>query len=118
MGVERQDNLIQCTGQNLVQLVNGQVDPVVGYSTLRKIIGPDPFTAVAAADLVFTVLRNLIVPFLLKSIKQPGAHHLCGLCFILVLGFFVLAGDDNTSGQVSYPDSRISGIDRLAAWSR
>lgn len=85
MGVERQDYLIQRTGQNLVQFVDGQVDPVIGYSPLREIIGPDPFTAIAAADLAFTVLGNLVVPFLLKSVKQPGAHDLRGLGFILVL---------------------------------
>lgn len=85
MGVERQDNFIQRTGQNLIKFVDGQVDPVVGYSPLWVIIGPDPFTAVTAADLAFTLLGNLIMPFLLKSVKQPGAHDLCGLGLVFVL---------------------------------
>lgn len=42
-------------GDNIVKLIQGQVNPVVGYSPLRVIIGANPLAAVAAADLQFAL---------------------------------------------------------------
>ena len=85
MAVERQDNLIQSTGQNLIKFVDGQVYPMIGYSSLGKIIGSNPFTAVTAAHLVLTILGNLIMSLLLKFVKQPGTHDLQSFGLVLVL---------------------------------
>ena len=45
---ERLDDLVQrFAGNDLLQLVERQVDPVVGDAPLRKIVGPDSFGPVA-----------------------------------------------------------------------
>ena len=85
VGNERQNNLIQGTGQYLIQLIHGQVDPVISHPTLRKIIGSNSLTAISAADLTFTIFGDLVMTLLLKLVKQAGSHDLQGLCLILVL---------------------------------
>jgi hypothetical protein len=85
MGNERQDNFIKGSGKYLIQFVDSQVDTMVGDSPLGKVIGPDPFTAVTAADLALAVFGNFIVPFLLQFVKEAGPHNLHGFGLILVL---------------------------------
>src|SRR5438094_1248251 len=49
-GAERVDHFVEgLAGQHLVELVEGQVDAVVGHPSLREIVGADPLGAVARA---------------------------------------------------------------------
>ena len=52
LGHQRVDDLVQGLAfHHLRQLVQRQIDAVVGDAALRKIIGADAFRAVARADL-------------------------------------------------------------------
>src|SRR5690554_4751398 len=41
---------VEIAGNHLVQLIQGQVDPVVGYPALGKIVGSDTFRTVATTQ--------------------------------------------------------------------
>ena len=88
---------------------------VVGYSVLGEIISPDFFASVAGADLLFSFGRFFGAFFVFQPGQKPGTQDLHGLFFVLVLGFFVLAGYHQAGRQMGYPDGRVSGIDALAA---
>ena len=49
--IQRYDDLLQSTGQDLVQFVEGEIDAVVGDPVLGVVVSTDAFGAVAAADL-------------------------------------------------------------------
>src|SRR6266481_2308724 len=49
VGCERFDNRIDCAVEKIVELMNRHVDAMVGHPRLRKIIGADPFRAIAGA---------------------------------------------------------------------
>src|SRR5208337_3831536 len=51
------DELIEVPLHHPVYLVERQIDPVVRYPALREIVGPNPLTAVAGADLRLAVRR-------------------------------------------------------------
>src|SRR5262249_49968095 len=52
LGHQRVDDLAQrFAGHDLRQLVEREIDAVVGHAGLRKIVGADPLGAVAGADL-------------------------------------------------------------------
>ena len=65
IGDKRIDDGIQFSMQNIVQLVKGQSDSVVGYPTLGEIVCPYPFTSVSGADHVFTLQGYLRLLFCL-----------------------------------------------------
>src|SRR5688572_2006292 len=50
LGSERRDQLVNLTIHDLVDLVEGEVDAMVGHPPLREIVGADALGAVAAAD--------------------------------------------------------------------
>ena len=57
-GGQRVDQFAQrFAGDHLRQLVERQVDAVVGDAALRKIVGADALAAVAGADLLLAVGR-------------------------------------------------------------
>jgi hypothetical protein len=65
LGDEGIDHLVQrFAGHDLVELVESQVDPVVGEPPLRKVIGADSFGAIAGTDLGTPVRGALGVAFL------------------------------------------------------
>ena len=51
-------DLVHVAVQELVELVDGQLDAVVGHTVFREIIGADALRAVARADLTFAVGRD------------------------------------------------------------
>ena len=44
------NDLIDIAGQNLLKLVKGQIYTMVGYPSLRVIIGSDTFTTITGTD--------------------------------------------------------------------
>ena len=44
------DHFVHVAGNDLVELVQGQIDAVIGEPALRKVVGADAFTAVARTD--------------------------------------------------------------------
>jgi len=64
--VQGANELVEPTLHDIVELVQGEVDAVVGHAALGKIIRPDALRAIAGADLEFTRLRLftlLLFPF-------------------------------------------------------
>ena len=65
MGDEGIDHFVQrFARQDLVELVEREIDPVVGKPALRKIIGADAFGAIAGTDLGTPVRGALGVKYL------------------------------------------------------
>ena len=105
-------------GQNNVQLVEGQIYPVVGHPVLRKIVGADSFAPVSRSHLAFAVLGDFGFLFALHRVEQARAEHLQRLGLVFVLRFFVLADYDQPCRNVGYANGRIGRVDALASGAR
>ena len=57
-----------------IQLVQGEVDAVVGYAALRVVVGADAFAAVAAADKGFAFGGFFGLGFAFLRIVQAAAR--------------------------------------------
>ena len=73
-----------------VELVERQVDAVVGEATLREIVGADALRAVARADLRLARRGALLVGAAALHVVEAGAQDLHGAGPVLVLRFFRL----------------------------
>src|SRR5690606_2487157 len=111
---ERIDDLVEVAFHDLIELVEGQVDPVVGHPPLREVVRADPLGAVAGADEAAPALgclglapRHLGVPQL-----RPEQRHRPGA--VLVLRALVLALVDDAGRLMRDPDRRIAC---LTCWS-
>ena len=92
------DDLVQrLAAHHLVDLVERQVDAVVGDSPLREIIGADPLRSVAAADLALSRSAARALSRACRSrLVKARAQHLQRLRLVLVLRFLVLLDDDQS----------------------
>src|SRR5262245_54940263 len=62
---------LQVAADDLVQLVKGQADAVVGEAIVGEVIGPDLVAPVPAADHRFALGRALRIRFLLVVLVEP-----------------------------------------------
>src|SRR5450631_3266878 len=116
LGDERVDDLVQRLAfHHLRQLVQGQIDAVVGDAALRKIIGADAFRAVARADLPAPVGRALGVKLAALRVVQLGAQHGHRLGFVFMLRALFLYKDDRAGRQMGDADGGFGLVDVLAA---
>ena len=75
LGHQRVDDLVQGLAfHHLRQLVQRQIDAVIGDAALRKIIGADALRAVAGADLAAPVGGALGVELAALGVVQLGAQ--------------------------------------------
>ena len=95
-----------------------QVDPVVGHPALREVIGADALAAVAGADHQFARARLFGLDTVAFLFKQPRAQHLQRARLVLVLRFFVLLDNHQTSRNMRDPHRRVRRVDVLATRSR
>ena len=84
------NDFIKIAVQYAVNLMQSQMDSVIGHSALTEIISSDFFRAVTGADLAPSKIRSLVVFFLLLQIIQSGAKDFQGFCPILQLGLLIL----------------------------
>ena len=99
------DHFVQrFAGHDLVELVENEMDPVVGEPPLRKIIGADAFGAIAGPDLGTPVRGALGVKFLALRIVDPGTQERHGAGAVLVLRTLVLHEDDGSRRQMGDAD--------------
>ena len=75
----------QVAVEDLLQAVQSQLDPVVRYPALRKIVGPDLCAAIARAHLRPAVLGGLLLLFPDRPVQEAGAEDLEGFGLVLVL---------------------------------
>src|SRR5581483_1939891 len=86
LGDQRIDQFVErLAGQHAVDLVQGEVDAVVGDPALREIVGADALGAVARADLALAAGGARLVLALALGVVEPRAQDLQRLRLVLVL---------------------------------
>ena len=111
------DHFVDFTFDHPVELVERQVDPVVGHPPLREVIGSDPLGPIARADLALAVRRAFAVHLLALDVVEPGAQYLHRLGAVLVLRLF-RRRHDQPRRQVRDTHGRVGRVDVLAAGAR
>ena len=109
------NDLVDIAVHNLVDLIKGQADPVVGDTALGEIIGADALIAHTGAHLAAAHTGNFrFKPFLLDLIELGGQHPHT-LFPVLLLAALFLAGYHNTGGLVDQANSGAGFVNMLAA---
>ena len=98
-----------------IELMQRKSDAMIGHAILREVVCADLFAAIAGPNHALALRADLRELLFELDLVQPRPQNLHGLGAILDLRFFVLAGDNQTRRQVRNPNSRISGVHRLAA---
>mmetsp|Transcript_23803 Transcript_23803/g.42889 ORF Transcript_23803/g.42889 Transcript_23803/m.42889 type:complete len:276 (+) Transcript_23803:2041-2868(+) len=117
IGGQRIDHIVQVALHDLIQLIKGQVDPVIRHAALRKIIGPDPLGPIPRPYLRRPIGRAFAVHPLTLQIIEARTQDLHGNLAVAVLGFLG-TGDDKARGQVGDADRGIGGVHVLPASAR
>ncbi len=116
MGDEGVDHFVEGLARDdLFQLVEREIDAVVGQTALRKIVGADALRTVARADLRAPVGGAFGVEFLPLGVVDPRAQQRHGARPVLVLRTLVLTENDDAGRNMRDADRRFSLIDVLAA---
>ena len=97
------------------QVVDREVDAVVGDPALREVVGADLGAAVAGRDLRLALRRVLRLLLLQLGVVEARAQHLHRLRAVLDLRALVLAGDDEAGRQVGDAHGGVGGVDALPA---
>src|SRR5262245_25106690 len=82
---ERVDDVAEIAGDDGVELVEIQIDAVIGDAILRKIVGADAFVAVAGTDLAAARFGTFAMEFLLLHVEEPAAQNAQGPFVVLML---------------------------------
>src|SRR5262249_41024896 len=112
------DDLGEVAGDDGVELVQVQVDAVVGDAVLREVVGADALAAVARAYHRLARLGPLAVQPLLLALEDAAAEDAHRPVVVLVLAALVLALDlDLVGGAALVPDAdgALGLVDVLAA---
>src|SRR5690606_9763860 len=115
---QRLDELVQLAVHDAIDLVEGEVDAVVGHPALRKVVRADALRAVTRADERLargSGLRLLLAHLLVADSRRQHPERLLA---VLVLRARVLALDHDPGGQVRHSDGRLRLVDVLAAGAR
>src|SRR5262249_53432266 len=100
LGSERVDDVVELAVHDAVDLVERQVDAVVGDAALREVVGADALRAVARADQGLARRGGLRRELLLLLVLDARRKHRKRALAVLVLGARVLALDDDPGRQV------------------
>src|SRR3954469_1047558 len=112
------DHRVEVAVQDLVQVVRLEADTVVRDAVLREVVRTDLLGAVDGADLAAPGVRGLLLRLLLRRREQPGAQDTQGLLLVLQLALLVLAGGDDSGGNVRDAHGGVGRVDGLPAGSR
>ena len=115
LGRERRGELAQVAVEDLVEVVGGELDPVVGDPALREVVGADLLRALAGADLRAAVGGDLGPLLLERALVEARAQDPHRLVAVLQLRLLVLHRDDDPGRLVGDPDRRVGRVDRLPA---
>jgi YwiC-like protein len=102
------------TVHEVVDLVDGHPDPVVGHPTLGEVVGANLLTAVPAAHLGFAHGRVGRIGLVLGGLEQPAAQEVRGPLQVLDLALGLLAFHEDPGRQVGDPHSRLGRVHALA----
>src|SRR5688500_10833227 len=110
---QRRGDLLEFAIHDAVDLVEGEVDAVVGHAALRKVVSADAIGSIAAADERLAgggLLRGL----LLRALRLDSrGEHAPGLLAVLVLAARILAFDHDSGRKVREAYRRIGLVDVL-----
>src|SRR5262249_22820784 len=109
------DQLAEVAVEDLREAMSREVDAVIGDPVLRKIVGPDFFRSIAAADLAAPVLGDRLLLLAHFHLVEPRAEHFHGLRAVLDLRLLVLLRHHQAGREVGEADGGIGGVDALAA---
>src|SRR5712691_6123056 len=115
LGEQRLRQLGKIAVHDVVDLVEGETDAVVGDPSLRKIISADTLGTVARADQGFArggFLRLLLAPLLVLDARR---EHRERFFLVLVLRSRVLAFHHDAAGKMRDSHRRVGLVDVLAA---
>src|SRR5215212_5287580 len=115
LGGESLRELLEVAAEGGLEVVGGDADAMVGYSSLRKVVCADLRRAVAGADLRLTEGAFLLGRLAHLAFQEPGLEYPHCLLLVLELALLVLAGHDQARWLVRDPDRRVCGVDALAA---
>src|SRR3984885_14646511 len=116
--VQGRDQLVEVAVHDIIELVQCQVDAVVGDAALGKIIGANAFGPVPGSDLKLTRLRLLGLLLFALAGEEPRPEERERTRSVLVLRALVLAFDHDSRRQVRDANGRIGLVDMLSAGSR
>src|SRR3954470_4557569 len=95
LGLQRARELVELALQDPVELVHGQLDPVVRQPVLREVVGPDLLRPLPGPDLRVALYRERgLLPLPLELVR-PRAQDAERLRLVLELRLLVLHGDDD-----------------------
>ena len=100
-------DFFQVAVHHKIQLMQGEVDAVVGYAALRVVVGADALTTVAAADKGFAFGGFFGLGFAFLRVVQTGGEDFHRLRLVGVLAATVLAFDHHACGQVGDADGGV-----------
>src|SRR4030095_4410469 len=103
---------------DIPQIVLSQSDAVIGQAILRKIVGPNFFAAISAANLAATIFSDGLLLLLKRQVVQSGAQDSKRLRAILDLRFLVLARRHTAGGKGGGTPRKGLRVHRLAARAR
>src|SRR6266849_346490 len=113
VGYQRVDQRLKLAVHDLLQLVNGEADTVVGDAVLGEIVSPNFFAAVARADHRLALLGQRVLLLLHLHFVQSRAQHAHPFLAVLDLRLLVLAADHRVGWNMSNAHCRISRVYRL-----
>ena len=112
---QRKAQIIQIAFEHRCQLVQGQVDAVIGDPPLRKIVGANPLAAISRSDQTASgggLTRFAFAPF---AVTQTGCQDLHRAVFVAMLRAIVLTFNDKPGGQVGDAHRAIGLVNVLTA---
>ncbi len=115
VGRQRLGELVEATLQDPVELMDGQLDPVVGEPVLGEVVRADLLGPLAGADLRVAGGAELGAPPLELALVEARAQHAHRLLPVLELRLLVLHRDDDAGRQVGDADCRVGRVDGLPA---
>src|SRR4029077_5192254 len=115
LGVQRIGELVELALKDVVELVHGQLDPVIRDAVLGEVVRADLFGAFPSADLrTARRVELLALPFEL-ALVEARAEYAHRLVLVLKLRLLVLHRDDNAGRQVRDANRGVRRVDGLPA---
>ena len=111
---ERRGELAQVAAEDLVEVVRGELDPVVGDPALGEVVGADLLRPLAGADLRAAVGRDLGPLLLERALVQSRPQHPHRLVAVLQLRLLVLHRDHDPGRLVGDPHRGVGRVHRSA----
>src|SRR5690606_15205133 len=92
---ERIDHLVELAFENPVELVQREVDAVIGHASLREVVRANTLRSIPRADEALAARGRLALALRDLGVAQPGREERHRARAILMLGALVLALDDD-----------------------